>query len=67
MKLEKAFQKTRVVLRRDGGMEVELGKNQAETGEAIRMNDNNPRTQNLMVVFGLKVSRRRRKKNKMER
>lgn len=52
MKLEKASQKTRVVLRRDGGIAVEFGKNQAETGETIRINDKNPKTQNLMVVFG---------------
>ena len=56
MKLEKASQKTRVVLRREGGMAVVLGKNQAETGETIRNNDRNPKTQNLMVVLRLEVS-----------
>ena len=56
MKLEKASQKTCVVLRREGGMALELGKNQAETGETIRNNDRNPKTQNLMVVLRLEVS-----------
>ena len=54
--MEKASQKTRAVLRREGGMAVELGKNHAETGEMIRNNDRNPKTQNLMVVLRLEVS-----------